>query len=182
MPQDQTIQELNLDEYKYGFVTEAEPLYRAPKGLSEEVVRQISKHKEEPQWMLDFRLKALKIYESKPMPTWGGDLAGLEQILDLRPLDARIDVLGLGRRLVLGSPDLVVDPVLDDLLGRGLAGLALHDLGDDAILAAPRVVSTHLGPGFRLLLGEQILDVLGLAFEEWHLGTSPTVFDYNTAG
>ncbi len=92
MPQDQTIQELNLDDYKYGFVTEAEPVFRAQKGLSEEVVRQISAHKQEPQWMLDFRLKALKTYESKPMPKWGGDLDGLEAILDeiyfyVRPQD-----------------------------------------------------------------------------------------------
>jgi Fe-S cluster assembly protein SufB len=92
MPQDQTIHELNLDDYKYGFVTEAEPVFRAQKGLSEEVVRQISAHKSEPQWMLDFRLKSLKTYESKPMPKWGGDLDGLEAILDeiyfyVRPQD-----------------------------------------------------------------------------------------------
>jgi Fe-S cluster assembly protein SufB len=82
MPQDQTIQELNLDEYKYGFVTKAEPVFRAQKGLSEEVVRQISAHKQEPEWMLDFRLEALEIYESKPMPKWGGDLSQLEAVLD----------------------------------------------------------------------------------------------------
>jgi Fe-S cluster assembly protein SufB len=92
MPQDQTIQELNLEEYKYGFVTEGEPVFRAKKGLSEEVVRQISAHKDEPAWMLDFRLKALKTYESKPMPTWGGDLSDLERVLDeiyfyVRPQD-----------------------------------------------------------------------------------------------
>jgi len=92
MPQDTTITELNLDEYKYGFITQAEPVFRAQKGLSEEVVRQISAHKSEPQWMLDFRLKALKVYESKPMPTWGGDLTDLERVLDeiyfyVRPQD-----------------------------------------------------------------------------------------------
>ncbi len=92
MPQDTTITELNLDEYKYDFVTESEPVFRAKKGLSEEVVRQISAHKSEPDWMLEFRLKALKIYESKPMPTWGGDLGDLERVLDeiffyVRPQD-----------------------------------------------------------------------------------------------
>jgi Fe-S cluster assembly protein SufB len=92
MPQNETIQDLNLDEYKYDFVTASEPTFRAEKGLSEDVVRQISQHKDEPKWMLDFRLKALKIYESKPMPTWGGDLQGLEQVLDeiyfyVRPQD-----------------------------------------------------------------------------------------------
>ena len=92
MPENETIQDLGLDEYKYDFVTDAEPVFRAQKGLSEEVVRQISAHKEEPEWMLNLRLKALEIYESKPMPTWGGDLTSLEDVLDeiyfyVRPQD-----------------------------------------------------------------------------------------------
>jgi Fe-S cluster assembly protein SufB len=92
MPQNDTIQDLGLDEYKYDFVTESKPVFRAEKGLSEEVVRQISAHKDEPQWMLDFRLKALEVYESKPMPKWGGDLSDLENVLDeiyfyVRPQD-----------------------------------------------------------------------------------------------
>ena len=92
MPENDTIQDLDLDEYKYGFVTEGKPVFRAEKGLSEEVVRQISAHKDEPVWMLDFRLKALAVYNSKPMPTWGGDLSDLERVLDeiyfyVRPQD-----------------------------------------------------------------------------------------------
>jgi Fe-S cluster assembly protein SufB len=82
MPQNETIQDLGLDEYKYDFVTETEPVFRAEKGLSEEVVRQISAHKEEPEWMLEYRLKALDVYNSKPMPKWGGDLSSLEAVLD----------------------------------------------------------------------------------------------------
>jgi Fe-S cluster assembly protein SufB len=92
MPQNDTVQALDLDEYKYDFVTKGEPVFRAQKGLSEEVVRQISAHKEEPEWMLDYRLKALAVYESKPMPKWGGDLSDLERVLDeiyfyVRPQD-----------------------------------------------------------------------------------------------
>ncbi len=82
MPENETIAGLGLDEYKYGFRTEHEPVFQAQRGLSEEVVRQISAHKGEPQWMLDFRLDALKTYYSKPMPTWGGDLSTLESTLD----------------------------------------------------------------------------------------------------
>ena len=82
MPQNETIQALGLDEYKYDFVSETEPVFRAEKGLSEEVVRQISAHKEEPEWMLEYRLKALDVYNSKPMPKWGGDLSSLEAVLD----------------------------------------------------------------------------------------------------
>ena len=78
MPQNETIAELNLDEYKYDFVTEDRPIFKSRKGLDEEIVRQISAHKEEPEWMLAFRLKALEIFESKPIPTWGGDLGGLD--------------------------------------------------------------------------------------------------------
>jgi len=92
MPKNKTIQDLQLDQYKYDFVTDAEPVYRARKGLSEEVVREISAYKEEPQWMLDSRLKALQVYGSKPMPTWGGDLSELDAVLDeiyfyVRPQD-----------------------------------------------------------------------------------------------
>ena len=92
MPENETIEGLGLDEYKYGFVTEDKPVFKAVPGLSEEIVRQISTHKEEPEWMLEFRLKALEVYESKPMPTWGGDLSTLEATLDdiyfyLRPQD-----------------------------------------------------------------------------------------------
>ena len=92
MPRNETIQDLQLDEYKYDFVTDAEPVYRARKGLSEEVVREISAYKEEPEWMLNSRLKALQVYESKPMPTWGGNLSELDAVLDeiyfyVRPQD-----------------------------------------------------------------------------------------------
>jgi len=59
MPRNETIAELELDEYKYGFVTEDKPVFKSRKGLDEEIVRQISAHKEEPAWMLEFRLKAL---------------------------------------------------------------------------------------------------------------------------
>ena len=47
-------------------------------GLNEEVVRNISKNKNEPEWMLDFRLKAFKIYKEKEVPTWGADLSKLD--------------------------------------------------------------------------------------------------------
>jgi Fe-S cluster assembly protein SufB len=92
MPKNETVAGLGLEEYKYDFVTEDKPVFKARPGLSEEIVRQISAHKEEPEWMLEFRLKALKTYLAKPMPTWGGDLSNLEAVLDdiyyyIRPQD-----------------------------------------------------------------------------------------------
>lgn len=65
------------NEYKYGFVDEVKPVWKAEKGLSRRVVEAISYHKDEPAWMLEFRLRALEIYQSKPVPTWGADLSGL---------------------------------------------------------------------------------------------------------
>jgi Fe-S cluster assembly protein SufB len=59
---------------KYDFRTETSSVFRARKGLDEEIVRQISALKNEPQWMLDFRLHALKVFYSKPMPKWGGEI------------------------------------------------------------------------------------------------------------
>lgn len=51
--------------------------FKSKKGISEELVRQISEDKKEPKWMLDKRLKALEIFNKKPMPNFGPDLSGL---------------------------------------------------------------------------------------------------------
>ncbi len=66
-------------EQKYGFHdAETEYSFKSQKGLSAEIVRQISAMKHEPDWMLDYRLKAYEIFLSKPMPTWGADLSGIK--------------------------------------------------------------------------------------------------------
>jgi len=64
-------------EYKYGFRDPDLAVFRTEKGLSRRVVEQISEMKGEPGWMREIRLKALDIFLSKPMPTWGGDLSEL---------------------------------------------------------------------------------------------------------
>lgn len=53
-------------------------VYTAPKGLSVQIVRDISEKKKEPSWMLSLRLKALALFEAKKMPTWGADLSELD--------------------------------------------------------------------------------------------------------
>ena len=63
------------DVEKYNFRTETTGVFKARKGIDAEIVNQISDIKEEPDWMREFRLRSLEIFESKPMPTWGGDLA-----------------------------------------------------------------------------------------------------------
>ncbi len=65
------------DEYEYDFKTDAKVLYSTGKGLSEEVVRNISMSKGEPDWMLNFRLKALDAFFKMKQPTWGVDLSNI---------------------------------------------------------------------------------------------------------
>jgi len=66
-----------IEDYRWDFVDDAKPVFRTRKGLDEEIVRQISEKKDEPAWMLDFRLKALNHFENRPMPEWGADLSQL---------------------------------------------------------------------------------------------------------
>jgi Fe-S cluster assembly protein SufB len=71
---------INADyKEKFGFHdSESGYAYKAPKGLSREVVESISDYKDEPQWMRDFRLKALEHFYSRPTPAWGGNLAQID--------------------------------------------------------------------------------------------------------
>lgn len=59
---------------KYNFRTETHDVFKAKKGLSKEIVAQISEIKREPEWMRDFRLKSLEMFEERPMPKWGGSI------------------------------------------------------------------------------------------------------------
>ena len=66
--------ELLEGEYQYGFRDEDVSIFSTGKGLTEEVVREISKAKGEPEWMLEFRLKAFRIFQAMPMPKFGPSL------------------------------------------------------------------------------------------------------------
>ncbi|HLE30128.1 MAG TPA: Fe-S cluster assembly protein SufB [Anaerolineales bacterium] len=65
-------------EEEYGFHEAENYTFKAKKGLNREVVIDMSRMKGEPQWMIDFRLKALDIFWKKPMPNWGADLSGID--------------------------------------------------------------------------------------------------------
>lgn len=67
-----------MEDYKYGFRDEHQNIFRSEKGLTADIVKEISSMKNEPQWMLDFRLKSLDIFNSKPMPNWGGNMDDLD--------------------------------------------------------------------------------------------------------
>ncbi|HEY4309441.1 MAG TPA: Fe-S cluster assembly protein SufB [Pirellulales bacterium] len=60
---------------KYDFRNAEKYIFKSRKGLDVDIVHQISDMKNEPQWMRDFRLKSLEIFNSKPMPRWGGDIS-----------------------------------------------------------------------------------------------------------
>ncbi len=70
---------INMDYSKYDFKDSTEMyVHLSKKGLSKDTVIEISKLKDEPQWMLDFRLRSYEIFMKKPMPTWGGDLSSID--------------------------------------------------------------------------------------------------------
>jgi len=66
----EVVQELARREYKYGFVTDIEQEV-VPRGISEDVVRLISEKKGEPAWLLEWRLKAYRVWQTMTEPTWG---------------------------------------------------------------------------------------------------------------
>ncbi|MFQ5838435.1 MAG: Fe-S cluster assembly protein SufB [Thermoplasmata archaeon] len=68
---------MDRDYSKYGFRDDIEYVYKAPKGLSEKLVRDISLMKREPEWMLDLRLRGYRHFLDRPTPNWGGDLSGV---------------------------------------------------------------------------------------------------------
>ncbi|MAF13514.1 MAG: Fe-S cluster assembly protein SufB [Parcubacteria group bacterium] len=69
---------ININQAKYSFKDPQNYVFKTPKGLNEKVIRQISKQKKEPSWMLDIRLKAFKAFLKKPMPEWGGNLKDID--------------------------------------------------------------------------------------------------------
>lgn len=64
--------DVNLDDYKYGFSVPENYAFKARKGLDEEIVREISWMKSEPEWMTEFRLRGYRHFMERPMPQWGG--------------------------------------------------------------------------------------------------------------
>lgn len=69
---------LPSSDYQYGFSDKDVSVYNTGKGISKEIVEEISHIKNEPQWMTDYRLRAFESFLKKPMPTWGVDLTSLD--------------------------------------------------------------------------------------------------------
>jgi len=66
------------DGYEFGFHKPESSIFKTPRGLNRQVVESISHFKNEPDWMRQFRLQALMMFEQKQMPTWGADLSGID--------------------------------------------------------------------------------------------------------
>ena len=64
---------IDFQEYKYGFEDKDPSIYKTPKGLNEDIIREISKLKGEPKWMLDFRLKSFRSFKKFKNPGFGID-------------------------------------------------------------------------------------------------------------
>ena len=67
----------DIERTLYDIKDEDHSVYKTQSGLTEDIIRDISKRKNDPQWMLDFRLKSLAVYNSLALPTWGPDLSEL---------------------------------------------------------------------------------------------------------
>src|SRR5262245_43965926 len=73
-----TAARLGLGRYEYGWADADTAGANARRGLNEDVVRDISARKNGPDWMLQLRLKGLRLFGRKPMPVWGADLSGID--------------------------------------------------------------------------------------------------------
>jgi Fe-S cluster assembly protein SufB len=70
--------QIDIGEYQYGFRDEEDYVFKSGRGLTRSTVEEISSMKDEPEWMRDFRLKALEHFQKRPMPNWGADLSGID--------------------------------------------------------------------------------------------------------
>ena len=141
---DEVLDDLTSQDYKYGFTTDIDTEY-LPKGLTEETVRSISRLKEEPEWLLDFRLEAFRAWEKMEMPSWAH--------LHIPEIDFQ-DIIYFARPKPRKSMDEEMDPELEktfEKLGipinerKALAGYAV-----DAVMDSVSVKTT-----FRETLAEK---------------------------
>jgi Fe-S cluster assembly protein SufB len=165
----QTIEDLARRDYKYGFVTDVEQ-DSAPRGLNEDTVRFISATKREPEWLLDWRLKAFRLWLTMKEPTWANVTYGPIDYQDIiyyaapkaRPALASLDEVDPEIRLTfekLGIPldeqkllsGVAVDAVFDSVSVATTFKETLAELGiifcsfSDAVRNHPDLVRRYLG-------------------------------------
>ncbi len=85
---------IDLSKYQLGWSDDEDYVFKPTKGLNEDLVREISWMKGEPNWMRDFRVKSLKQFEKRPMPHWGGDMSEIyfdDIYYYIKPSEAVVD-------------------------------------------------------------------------------------------
>ncbi|TML11960.1 MAG: Fe-S cluster assembly protein SufB [Actinobacteria bacterium] len=157
---------VDLSRYALGWHDEVVSVFTPKRGLNADIVKEISGIKNEPQWMLDFRLKSLRHFEKRPMPSWGGDLS--EFYFDnifyyIKPTDHQVDAwdalpesvkktyekLGIPeaeRKYLAGvtaqyESEVVFHRNREDLAGLGVIFCDM----DTALREYPDVVKKHIG-------------------------------------
>ena len=144
MKQDNIIEELSGKEYEHGFVTDVDQEF-IPKGLNEDIIRLISAKKEEPEWLLDFRLEAFRKWQKMTVPTWGH--------LDIPEIDFQ-DIIYYAAPKKESDRPKEIDPELEktfDKLGIPLnERAALAGVAVDAVFDSVSVATT-----FRAALAEK---------------------------
>ena len=109
------IQEFTSQEYKEGFVTDVQQVF-IPKGLNEDIIRRISALKEEPQWLLDFRLDAFRKWQKMEQPSWGH--------LKMPPIDYQ-DIIYYAAPKKDADRPKEIDPALAETFEK--LGIPLHE-------------------------------------------------------
>lgn len=170
--QDKILDEVTSGEYKFGFVTDIET-ETIPKGLNEDVVRLISAKKEEPEWMLEFRLKAFRHWQTMTMPAWAHldipeinyqdiiyyaapkQKKQLDSIDDVDPeLKATFDKLGIPldeQKVLAGVSGYAVDAVMDSVSVKTTFRDTLAEKGiifcsfSEAVKDYPELVKQYMG-------------------------------------
>ena len=82
------------NDYQYGWNDKVKPVFKVDKGLNSGIVKQISQHKKEPNWMEEFRLKSYETFKDKPLPNWGPDLSEInfeEIYYYLKPTEKKVN-------------------------------------------------------------------------------------------
>ena len=157
---------VDLSRYALGWHDEVDYVFKPKRGINEDIVKEISGIKGEPQWMLDFRLKSLRHFEKRPMPNWGGDLSEIyfdNIFYYIKPTDHQVDAwdalpesvkntyekLGIPeaeRKYLAGvtaqyESEVVFHRNREDLAGLGVIFCDM----DTALREYPDVVKKHMG-------------------------------------
>jgi Fe-S cluster assembly protein SufB len=167
--QDSIINDITSGEYKYGFYTDIET-EKIPKGLNEDIVRLISEKKGEPEWLLEFRLKSFRHWQTMKMPGWAHlkipeiDFQGIiyyaapkqktapESIDDIDPeLKKTFDKLGIPLEEQKRLTGVAVDAVMDSVSVKTTFRETLAELGiifcsfSEAVREYPDLVKRYMG-------------------------------------